>query len=802
MRVLLLLLLILVPLSQATSWAAEWRLVNGFEYANDELASQLWRANADAHAVSQVSHRTERGRKALRLTCDFTDSDERAYWDRDTNLDLSRLGRFRFWLDVQNSAVIRQGTIYFRSGDGWFGAWFSVQEGEQWVALNKSNFISEGTPAGWTQIDGVRMSFWRAQEGQATVGLDELEGIADEIVVVRGNLSQLAGSSEWRSVQRFSEQMVRNLEQLGIAFGVLDDTDVETGALNACRLAIFPYNPHISPEETEAIAQFIRKGGKVLFFYHLPEPIQPLLGIAETTWQTKEYEGQFATVHFQPSLQGLPDAIVQDSWNARVPDVENASVLGEWVDSDGEPTGIAAVTLHANGAFMGHVLLANGIAAKQRMLLALLSELLADEREVLLQSVLAHMGGVGYLPDFDTAHEFIKFHAQQVPNPQRKATLHSLGKAKEAHKKTRKALKKGDLDTAFSWLDTFHGQLNDAFYQSIPPRGQEFRAVWCHAPYGIPGWSWDDAIAQLAQNGFTAVVPNMLWGGLAYYPSDVLPVADEVKANGDAIAQCLEACRKHGLQIHVWKVNWNLQNAEQEFVAKLRQQGRLQADKSGQEVQWLCPSHPDNFILERDSLLEVVKNYPVDGIHFDYIRYPNQNGCYCAGCRERFQNASGLDIGQWPEDVITGEHHDPFGNWRREQITRLVKTVSQEARRLRTGVQISAAVFRDYPNCRETVGQDWVNWVHEGYLDFVCPMDYTSDLRQFRQWVAWQKEMVAEQIPLYPGIGASAPGLLPDQVVRQVHEARQVGVPGFIIFNYDLTVAEEHLSALRLGATK
>ena len=31
-------------------------------------------------------------------------------------------------------------------------------------------------------------------------------------------------------------------------------------------------------------------------------------------------------------------------------------------------------------------------------------------------------------------------------------------------------------------------------------------------------------------------------------------------------------------------------------------------------------------------MLEVVRNYDVDGVHFDYIRYPNKDGCFCAGC--------------------------------------------------------------------------------------------------------------------------------------------------------------------------
>jgi len=43
-------------------------------------------------------------------------------------------------------------------------------------------------------------------------------------------------------------------------------------------------------------------------------------------------------------------------------------------------------------------------------------------------------------------------------------------------------------------------------------------------------------------------------------------------------------------------------------------------DVQGRPTDWLDPAHPANFRLELDSLLEVVRKYDVDGIHFDYIR--------------------------------------------------------------------------------------------------------------------------------------------------------------------------------------
>ncbi|MCP4716540.1 MAG: hypothetical protein GY868_15575, partial [Deltaproteobacteria bacterium] len=65
----------------------------------------------------------------------------------------------------------------------------------------------------------------------------------------------------------------------------------------------------------------------------------------------------------------------------------------------------------------------------------------------------------------------------------------------------------------------------DAYCLVQPSRPGEFRAFWCHNAFGLEhGLSWDAAIKRLADNGFTAIVPNMCWGGVAFYPSKVLPV--------------------------------------------------------------------------------------------------------------------------------------------------------------------------------------------------------------------------------------------------------------------------------------
>ena len=188
-----------------------------------------------------------------------------------------------------------------------------------------------------------------------------------------------------------------------------------------------------------------------------------------------------------------------------------------------------------------------------------------------------------------------------------------------------------------------------------PPR--EGRAMWNHSGTGAYPGDWERSAKLLAENGFNMILPNMLWGGVAHYPSDVLPRSAKFRKYGDQIEQCCAAAKRHGIEVHVWKVNYNLHTAPKDFVAKLRREGRTQLSNRGEPCDWLCPSHPDNRRLELESMLEVARKYPVDGLHFDYIRYPDRAHCYCDGCRRRFEAASGRKVldRDWPKECFSGD---------------------------------------------------------------------------------------------------------------------------------------------------
>lgn len=332
--------------------------------------------------------------------------------------------------------------------------------------------------------------------------------------------------------------------------------------------------------------------------------------------------------------------------------------------------------------------------------------------------------------------------------------------------------------------------LSDAYVLAHRPRDGEFRAVWNHSGTGDLD-TWDDAMRALSEAGFNAVVPNMWWGGVAHYASDLLPRSQTFEERGDQITQAVEAGKRYGVEVHPWKVNYNLGRAPDWFVQQLREQGRLQARVTGEEAAWLCPSHPDNQRLEIDTMVEVARNYDVDGVHFDYIRYPGEDSCYCDGCRERFEAHLGRAVEDWPGDCHRGELRQQYRDWRCEQITTVVRGTAEEIRAIKPHVKISAAVFNNYPATKNSIGQDWVMWCREGWLDFVCPMNYTTSDSAFTSMTAAQVGHVQGVVPLYTGIGHWR--ISDEQAIGQVEISRSLGADGFILFNMGASLAQTAL---------
>jgi len=781
--------------------AANQQLIDSFDYPSPQAAQSAWVASSGTPQVTVISDGAER---VLEFSAPFAADEklERTILDRQVSLNLAAAGEFHLQIAAERPEACGHLTLYFRSGDGWYGCGASLAAaGWQTVVFPKHRFRPEGNPAGWQHIDGVRISVWRGQPVDSRFRLRRLAAVWHDVALVVPTGGRPSQGEEIRFSQEAAEQLREMLEEVGIQADWVETADLPGGALEKHPLAMVPYCPIWDEATVGALVDYLESGGRLFLCYSIPRNLAQALGIGQMSYWRPERRGALAEVRFRAEqVAGLPEAVRQASWNiyAAEPLEGQMQVIGWWYDQQGNPTGKPAMLIGARGAYFSHIVLSDDPEGKRQMLAAILGHLHPPLWKQIAEAKLRRAEQVGHCHDLDELSSWVRNSGNQQAWDKFRmgTTIHTDGKAKLLTGRS-----PAELVTAARLAQKARQAFFvPAYVAAFPSPNREGRAFWNHSGTGAYPGDWERTARELAEAGFNMVLPNMLWAGRAHYPSNVLPRSETFAEYGDQIAQCVAACHKYGIEVHVWKVNHNLSGAPRQFVEKLRKEGRLQMTRSGNPHNWLCPSHPANFRLEVESMLEVVQRYEVDGLHFDYIRYPNSQCCYCDGCRQRFEAELGRRVEHWPDDCYDGPLHEEYHNWRCKQITRLVEAVSREARKLRPGVKISAAVFGAYPECRKSVGQDWVLWIRAGYLDFVCPMDYTQDDARFEQLVRNQLKLVDGRIPVYPGIGAWR--LAPDRVLGQIHIARSLGAAGFTVFNLTEQAASELLPVVAAGPGK
>ncbi len=790
----------------ACPWAASADdAIDSLVYASDAAARAAWKPMA---GCAEASAAEIGGRKCLKMPCNFRGTDiERGSWDRSVRLDLTAARGLQFQVWCEDLSNISHFRLYLHSGNGWYSAAFGTSGRGAWttVVIGKSRTGMEGSPAGWARVDTIRISAWRGGDGDAVfyvAGLEALPAPAG-VVLVRNESAASSAPAEVDSVCAYSASTAQRLDELGIGYSMMSDLDLTAARLKDASLVVLPHTPRMADAACAVIEDYLGRGGKLLAFFTLPDALEKATGIACGEWVGEKYRGQFSRIvntaaKAKPAAgldvaglaESLPARTGQRSWNIRVAkEVPGRSCeVARWHDADGKDTGYAAIVSSANAMLMSHVLVADDLPNKRMLLLAMAGHLVPDLRRRAAQASIDHVGLMGPHKDIQEAKSGPGAAVAAQGEADRDAAL--------------AAMKAGRFTEAITLAERGRSQVMKSWAMAEEAQAGETRLIWCHNPLGPLGGDWDAAAKLLSQNGFTGVVVNVAWAGASAYDSTVLPRMEGI--DGDPVARCVEACRKYGLQCHLWKVNWCLgSRTSKEFKDRLKREGRTQSTADGKPIDdWLCPGNPDNRKMDVDSMVELAMKYRPDGVHFDYIRYPGREGCFCAGCRARFEKLLGRAVARWPQDVRTGPDRPKWLDFRRGNITAVVAEVSEKVRRSAPGVKVSAAVFPNYPVDRDAVGQDWALWCEKGYLDFVCPMDYTPNNARFQTLVESQRKW-AGKVPCYPGIGLSTwdirdPFMLFDQI--RLTRAQRTG--GFTIFEYSAVEAKEIVPLCGLGITK
>ena len=290
-----------------------------------------------------------------------------------------------------------------------------------------------------------------------------------------------------------------------------------------------------------------------------------------------------------------------------------------------------------------------------------------------------------------------------------------------------------------------------SFYAVNPNPKYEVRAVWLTT---IGGIDWPHSYAQsersaekqkeelraildrLQKANINTVLLQTRIRATTIYPSQYEPWDGCLsgfpgKSPGyDALQFAIDECHKRGMEVHAWVVTipvgkWNSYGCRQlrkrfpRLIKRIDQDGYMdpEATQTGCYLAEMCR--------------EIVQRYDVDGIHLDYIRYP-----------ETWKFRIGKDQAR--------------GN-----ITRIVEKIHQAVKKEKPWVKMSCSPIGKFDdlsrywshgwNAYTKVAQDAQAWLKDGLMDELFPMMYFRGDQFFPFAIDWKEHSYGKIIA--PGLG-------------------------------------------------
>jgi len=373
------------------------------------------------------------------------------------------------------------------------------------------------------------------------------------------------------------------------------------------------------------------------------------------------------------------------------------------------------------------------------------------------------------------------------------------------------------------------------------PSSSEIRALWIQrgslaTPAGILA-----AVDRAKAGKFNTLIVQVRGRGDAYYDSRYEPrppLLATQPSTFDPLALMLERAHRAGLKVHAW-VNVNLISEAEptsnrkhivylhpewlmvprplaeylsrvsprdpQYLRTLSEYARAHSDRV--EGIFLSPIHKGAVELATKVIGDIVSRYDIDGIHLDYIRYPNDEFDYSVLALEEFRTEITARVsGAERRDYASRARGRPlfytemfpqgWQDFRRARLTALLTKIRATVKSRGSRAMLTAAVFPDANDAANRRFQNWGGWLESGLLDAICPMAYTTDPALFRTQIA-NVEHLAGKRPVWAGIGAFQ--LSPSATIENIRAARQLGAEGVVLFSYD-NLDGKYVDAVAKGA--
>jgi uncharacterized lipoprotein YddW (UPF0748 family) len=334
--------------------------------------------------------------------------------------------------------------------------------------------------------------------------------------------------------------------------------------------------------------------------------------------------------------------------------------------------------------------------------------------------------------------------------------------------------------------------------------GQEKRAIWVVRDALESSESIDEIISTAVSAKITDLFVQVRALGQTYYHSSIEDRASGITDSYDPLWLVIEKAHRYQIHVHAWinvlyvwaqdnepdsshiyiiQKNYILRNRTFPTYATLR--------KKGLEGFYLDPSNAQvqNHILS--IVEELIDNYNLDGIHFDYFRYPGIDYSFTPESRTEFRIRNYFDpymlyysdFYQTRAGFSVFRHADSlYRSYLIKNLTLFLDRAARFVRGKKESVEISVAVKPDPIQAKHRFFQDWTDWLQRGICDFVVIMNYRTNWQDFVNILTVIKEYTVDKKVM---VGISTYNQNEMAVRKRILYVQAGQFYGFSLFSYN-----------------
>ena len=318
--------------------------------------------------------------------------------------------------------------------------------------------------------------------------------------------------------------------------------------------------------------------------------------------------------------------------------------------------------------------------------------------------------------------------------------------------------------------------------------GLDWPTVKATSAYGIKRQKEElcKQLDMLKEANFNTVLFQTRLRGDVIYPSIYETFAESLAGKTgrnpgyDPLKFAIEECHKRGMEIHAWMVCIPAGNDRQ--VKLLGKQSVVKKKPTMcihfKRAWYLDPGNPETAKYLAAIAKEITMNYDIDGIHLDYIRYP--------------ENAENFPDGKTFRKYGKGK---TISQWRRDNITSIVREIYNDVKLIKPWVKVSSSPVGKYDDTRcysskgwnayNAVYQDAKLWLKTGIHDAIFPMMYFRDNHFYPFALDWEENKHGRFV--VPGLGIyflkqKAHEWDINEIMRQIYFTRRNGLDGQAFF--------------------